>query len=66
MSTTTDRITINILDVNDNPPKFPLKYRTALLTEDIVNTTITKVKAFDNDSNSDIRYSIIGLFSTSI
>lgn len=49
---------IEILDVNDNPPKFLNAFIELSLSENLpVNTTLTRVSATDADKNDNVTYS---------
>ncbi|KAM9308683.1 cadherin-18 [Gastrophryne carolinensis] len=64
-------INVTLIDVNDNPPKFPQKhYQLFVLESAQVGSAVGKIKANDADTglNADISYSIIngdGVFSIS-
>lgn len=56
------RVTVSILDINDNPPVFEHREYTANLSEDVVvGTQVLRVQAVsrDADTNGEISYSII-------
>ncbi|XP_075069028.1 cadherin-18 [Mixophyes fleayi] len=64
-------INVTLIDVNDNPPRFPQKHYQLYVPESAqVGSAVGKIKANDADIglNADIRYSIIngdGVFSIS-
>ncbi|XP_022256790.1 cadherin-23-like [Limulus polyphemus] len=51
-------ITVNIKDINNKPPKFRLKERSFEVTENKNNAPITKLTAYDFDSNNKLKYQI--------
>ncbi|XP_015840545.1 fat-like cadherin-related tumor suppressor homolog isoform X4 [Tribolium castaneum] len=56
-------LTVNVQDINDNPPEFANKYYFAVVPEiDAVGTEVVKVLATSKDTgvNADVTYSIIG------
>ncbi|RXM31136.1 Protocadherin Fat 4 [Acipenser ruthenus] len=56
-------VTVNVYDVNDNPPMFDqLSYEVTILESEPVNTRFYKVQATDKDSglNGEITYDILG------
>jgi protocadherin Fat 1/2/3 len=56
-------LTVNVQDINDNPPEFANKYYFAVVPEiDAVGTEVAKVLATSKDTgvNADVYYSIIG------
>ena len=58
------KLTVNILDINDNDPVFEFSsYEATVSTATKIGSTILKVKALDKDSgnNGDITYSTSGL-----
>ena len=55
------KVTINVMDVNDSPPRFTKEiYTSTLLLPTYENVVVTTVEAMDNDSlsNSQLRFSI--------
>ncbi|XP_062589500.1 cadherin-23-like, partial [Saccostrea cucullata] len=58
----TSELTINILDINDNPPVFPLETYSANILENVIDHSyVTSVKATDadiDDKNRNISYYI--------
>jgi protocadherin Fat 1/2/3 len=55
-------LSIKVLDVNDNAPKFEQEQYSAVISENInVNATVTQVSASDNDlgQNAEISYTIV-------
>ncbi|XP_044149262.1 cadherin-18 isoform X1 [Bufo gargarizans] len=67
----TTTINVTLIDVNDNPPKFPQKHYQLYVPESAqVGSAVGKIKANDADIglNADIRYSIVngdGVFTIS-
>ncbi|KAK3091254.1 hypothetical protein FSP39_018308 [Pinctada imbricata] len=58
--TSTKPIQIKVIDVNDNPPEFSEQEqrKTVYVNENTENIVVAIVKAYDNDTNSKIAYSL--------
>ncbi|XP_060070203.1 cadherin-related tumor suppressor-like [Ylistrum balloti] len=53
-------VVVNVLDVNDNPPKFKENvYRASLLEDAAENTLVLKIGASDNDTNENAALSYL-------
>ncbi|XP_033742322.1 LOW QUALITY PROTEIN: protocadherin Fat 4-like [Pecten maximus] len=53
-------VVVDVLDVNDNPPKFKEKvYRASLLEDAAENTRVLKIGASDNDTNENAALSYL-------
>ncbi|XP_061191820.1 cadherin-23-like [Saccostrea echinata] len=57
-STISPFFTIQVLDVNDNPPEFTQNFTNVEVKENRNNTLVTTVRAVDKDSMAVIQYSI--------
>ncbi len=54
-------VVIDILDANDNDPKFIRKeYRVSVSELAALGSTVIRVKAIDSDEGSQLRYEIVG------
>ena len=62
LTATSPRLYINVKDINDNPPEFRPDMLSVGVKENTYNVTVTTVKAYDNDTDSEIAYSLNGKF----